>query len=140
MATYEGRCHCGLLGYSYVTDVPPAAWSVRACQCSFCRAHGARCTSDPNGSARFRIGKTESLVRYQFALHTADFLLCRHCGVYVAAVLSSERGMFTTINLNALDPAPPDLPSAEPVSYEGESREQRVARRERRWTPVRGVV
>jgi hypothetical protein len=113
---------------------------VRACQCSFCRAHAARCTSDPNGSVRFHLAKPEALVRYRFALRTAEFLVCGICGVYLAAVLRSERGTFATVNLNALTRTVPDLPPAEPVSYESEAGEQRVARRESRWTPVSGAV
>lgn len=84
----------------------------------------------------FRIASSGALVRYAFALRTAEFLLCRHCGVYLAAVLSSARGRFATINLNALARTPPDLPPGEPVSYDAETREERIARRERRWTPV----
>lgn len=137
---YEGRCHCGALGFSYTTNLPANSWSVRACQCSFCRAHAARCTSDPKGSVRFRIDKPSALVRYYFALRTAEFLLCGSCGVYLAAVVSTQRGRFSTVNLNTIARTIPDLPSAEPVSYESESREQRIARRASRWTPVLGAV
>ena len=135
-ASYEGRCHCGALGFSYTTNVPANGWSVRACQCSFCRAHAARCTSDPNGSVRFDVAKPDALVRYSFALRTAEFLLCGICGVYLGAVLSTQLGTFATVNLNTLTRTIPNLPVAEPVSYEAESNEQRVARRESRWTPV----
>ncbi len=138
--TYEGRCHCGAVGYSFTTNLPADAWPVRACQCSFCRGHGARCTSDPDGAVRFLINRPNALVRYAFALRTAEFLLCGFCGVYLAAVLSTPRGTFATVNLNALVSGIPDLPSAEPVSYESESREQRIARRKSRWTPVLGAV
>jgi hypothetical protein len=113
---------------------------VRACQCSFCRAHAARCTSDPDGCVDFHVAKPDALVRYSFGLRTAEFLLCGSCGVYLAAVLSSERGTFATVNVNTFTSTIPDLPAAEPVSYEAESREQRVARRERGWTPVVGGV
>lgn len=140
MASHEGRCHCGAIGFSYEADLSAAMWSVRACQCSFCRAHGARCTSDPRGSIRFRVSEPDALVRYSFALRTADFLLCRQCGVYIAAIISTERGRFATVNVNALASAPPDLASAEPISYDSESRAERVARRESRWTPVLGDV
>jgi hypothetical protein len=136
--TWEGRCHCGAVGFAYTTRLAPAAWSVRACQCAFCRAHGACCTSDPEGSVRFRIAGPDAVVRYAFALRTAEFLLCRTCGVYVAAVVSTERGAFATVNLRMLTTPIPDLPPATPVSYESESREERIARRRRRWTPVSG--
>ncbi len=138
--SYEGQCHCGAIGFSYTTSLLPSRWSIRACPCSFCRAHGARCSSDPSGSVRFRISKPNALVRYSFALRTAEFLLCRHCGAYIAAVLSTERGSFTTVNLNTLSPVVPDLPPSDLVSYNSESREERVARRESRWTPVLGAV
>jgi hypothetical protein len=140
LPSYEGRCHCGALAFSYATRLPSAAWSVRACQCSFCRSHGARCTSDPEGSTRFGAAEADALVRYRFGLRTADFLLCRRCGVYLAAVLSGGRGTFATVNLNALQDLPPDLPAAEPVTYDAETREQRVLRRERSWTPVSGAI
>jgi hypothetical protein len=138
--SYEGRCHCGALAFSYSTDVPAHAWSVRACQCSFCRAHAARYTSDPNGSVRFHIAKADALVRYTFSLRTAEFLLCGACGVFLAAVLSGERGSYAAINLNALTQPLPTLPSAESVSYDAESFEERAKRRERRWAPVLGAA
>lgn len=138
--SYQGQCHCGAIGFSYTTEFSPSNWSVRACQCSFCRSHGARCTSDPSGSVHFRISKPTALVRYSFALRTAKFLLCRHCGVYIAAVISTDHASFTTVNLNTLSAVPPDLPAPDPVSYDSESREERVARRGSQWTPVLGPL
>ncbi len=134
--TYRGECHCGALGYAYTTSVDPSAWPVRSCQCSFCRRHAARCTSDPAGTLRFMHRKAEQLVRYRFALETADFLLCRSCGVYLGAVIATERGRFGIVNLNALAEAPPSLGPATPVRYDDEARSDRVDRREQVWTPV----
>jgi hypothetical protein len=138
--SYEGSCHCGAIGFSYVTDMSPESWSVRACQCSFCRAHGARSTSDPGGSLRFVVSKPRELQRYRFGFHTADFLLCRNCGVYVGAVVATSRGSFGIVNLNALASEPSGLPPPAAVSYEAESRGERVRRREQRWTPLEGDV
>ena len=53
MKTWPGSCHCGAIGYDYATEVPPPDWSIRACQCAFCRAHDALSTSDPKGEIRF---------------------------------------------------------------------------------------
>ena len=58
---------------------------------AFCRAHGARTTSDPNGAMRIRIRDSEKLQRYRFGLKTADFLICRACGVFVGALMDEER-------------------------------------------------
>ena len=83
---HPGRCHCGALGFVLTSTTPPAEWQIRACQCAFCRAHAALSLSDPRGSLRFVHADPSRLQRYQFALRTADFLLCRECGVYIAAV------------------------------------------------------
>ena len=136
MTTYSGRCHCGCIGFRYITSVPPDSWSLRICRCSFCRAHGARYVSDPAGTVDFVLTKPEFLVRYRFGSRTADFLLCRGCGVYVGARMTTAAGGFSIINVNALTIEPLNMPSAEPVTYDGESSEERVARREARWTPL----
>jgi len=136
---FEGRCHCGALGFTFRTSRPPDQWAVRACQCSFCRGHGARTVSDPKGSVTFQIIEASKLSRYRFGARSSDFLICRDCGVYVAALLTSGNGQFATLNINTIR-APLDVPQAVPVSYEGESDEQRLSRREERWTPVAEAV
>jgi hypothetical protein len=135
MNAFEGRCHCGAIGFTFRTSQPPGQWAVRACQCTFCRGHGARTVSDPKGSVTFRLTEGSRLSRYRFGARSADFLICRNCGVYVAALLASGNGQFATLNINAIRP-PLAVPEAVPVSYEGESAEQRLSRREERWTPV----
>ena len=131
--TFEGRCHCGAIGFSFRTAQTPDRWPVRACQCRFCLSHGARTTSDRHGSVIFHIVNPAKLHRYRFASRTADFLVCRDCGTYVAAVVASPRGQFATLNVNAIAGIA-GLPEANPVSYEGESAEQKRARREGRET------
>jgi hypothetical protein len=34
---YTGSCHCDAIGFHYVTSRDPSEWSVRVCQCRFCR-------------------------------------------------------------------------------------------------------
>ena len=138
-ARYAGACHCGAIGFEYTTTIPPADWSVRACQCAFCRAHDALSTSDPGGSIRFLANDASRLQRYRFALMTADFLLCTNCGVYIGAVIETETGRFGIVNTHSLAPVPEDIADVAPVSYEGEDTGGRVARREDRWTPVSAV-
>jgi len=137
---YRGQCHCGSVSYLYATELAPANWPVRACQCSFCRRHGALSTSDPAGSVEFTIADPTSLIRYQFGKRIADFLICGRCGIYVAAVMESPRGRFAVINLNTLAPIPAKLPAPGPMNYDAETPEQRTARREQRWTPVIGTI
>lgn len=137
--SFEGACHCGAIGFTYATAVPPDQWSIRACQCGFCRAHDALSTSDPGGRLSFRAADRSMLQRYRFALKTADFLLCRNCGVYIGAVIETPAGRFGILNTHALTPLPGNIAGVAPISYEGEDTGGRVARREERWTPVEAV-
>lgn len=139
MTAYEGQCHCGAIRMTYTSDIPVEAWSVRACQCTFCRLHGARSTSDPNGEVRFVVRDEEAVSRYAFGLRTAEFLLCRVCGGYLAAVMAPDGRRFATINANALRGLAA-LPETAPVTYDAETSEARIARRIARWTPVSGAL
>ena len=138
--TFAGGCHCGALGFSFQTALPVSEWSVRACQCGFCRAHGALTASDPSGRLAFHVKHGETLERYRFGLRTADFRLCRRCGVYIGAQIETARGAFGIVNTRALIPVPEGLPLAAKADYSSESTSDRVARREQRWTPLAKVL
>lgn len=137
---YEGSCHCGAIEYTYATALPVHKWIVQRCQCSFCRGHGACTTADPDGEMQLRFVHPEFLRRYRFGLRTVDFLACKECGTLVAAVLLSRRGAHSMINVNSLRERPKRLPAGKPVNHNGESAEERRARRARTWTPVSGPV
>jgi len=137
---YAGNCHCEAIGWKFQTDIEPSQWVVRSCQCSFCRTHGARCTSDPAGSVDIRGHEAGALMRYRFGLETADFLVCGKCGVYIGAMMESADGTFATLNLNALETSVGVQWDATPVFYDDEGSEGRIARRVSRWTPVATVT
>lgn len=135
-ASLAGRCHCGNLEVSFATRQRPEQLEVRACACSFCARHGARCVSDPGGEVRITVHDPRALIRYRFALETADFLVCGRCGIYVAAVLAAAGGRYAIINVNALDEAARCTRPPVAVRYDAESEAERRARRAARWTPV----
>jgi hypothetical protein len=128
---HTGRCHCGTVRFALET---PHALAPRACQCGFCRRHGARTVTDPSGSAVLALGPETR--RYRFASGSADYLLCGRCGIYAGALTQIGGALYATLNLNAFDEAHPEL-AAVPVSYDGESAEAKAARRRARWTPAR---
>ena len=128
---YQGRCHCGAIRFAFQTERP---FAPRACQCSFCRKHGARTVSDPAGSARLILGAETR--HYRFGESVSDVLLCGRCGVYVGAASEIDDRLYVMLNLNAFDDPRWEL-EATPVSYEGEAREARIERRRERWTPAR---
>jgi len=135
----SGSCHCGNLTLSFESRWPPEELPVWTCECSFCRLHGARTTSDPEGRVSIHVKEPGQLSRYRFGLAIADFLVCRRCGVYVAALISgaSPEERRATINLTTLAEANrfTRAPSSI-VSYMGESAAARLERRKRNWTPV----
>lgn len=135
---FEGACHCHALGFVYHTGVAVGQWRVRACQCSFCRAHRVLTTSDPAGRLEFVIREPALARRYRFGLRTTDFMVCARCGVYVGARIEAGQGAYGIINVRALSPMPAGVPEPMPMTYEGEDVSQRVQRREARWTPCVG--
>ena len=112
---------------------------MRACACSFCRRHGVRTVSDPAGRIEFVVHDPRHLSRYTFGLRTAEFLVCRNCGVYVGAITDDAGSAYAIVNINALQTPEVFAQAAVPVSYDRESEAERRARRRDRWTPARVV-
>lgn len=134
--SHAGGCHCGNLRYELVTTLPLAELPLRACQCGFCKAHGARSTSDPAGRIRFSVKDATQLTRYRFGLRTADFLVCARCGVYVGALMREGEAAWAIVNANTLDAAAQLAQPAMPMDYGAEDAAQRLARRKQRWSPA----
>lgn len=133
---YEGGCHCGNLAFVFNASAPLETLGLRADQCSFCRAHGARNTSDPDGATSITVRDAKALLRYRFGLRTADFLTCRRCGVYIGALMEDGGKSWFTVNVNAFRATPRDNFPIVPVDYESEDVPARIARRKQKWTPV----
>ncbi len=135
--TYLASCHCGNLSARYECSASTGALTLRACGCGFCRKHNARTTSDPNGQADIVVRDPAALTRYRFGQHTADFLVCGNCGVYLGALFTDADGAaYATLNANTFANAQalPDM--AETVHYDKESASEKNARRRVRWTPA----
>jgi hypothetical protein len=135
--TYAGACHCRNLEVRLESDKTPPELGVRTDSCSFCRKHHGVYTSDPSGELHIGF-RDESLVqRYRFGTKTADFLICRVCGVFVAACMAEPA--LAVLNVNVLDARDAFLERPIQVAdLDNETLEQRLARRRARWTPVLG--
>ena len=133
---FAGGCHCGNVTFTFEASQPLKTLGLRADQCSFCRAHGARNTSDPNGTISISVRNAGALLRYRFGLETADFLICRRCGVYIGALMEDEGDSWFTVNVNAFRRPPRDDFPLAPVDYDAEGAAARIARRKELWTPV----
>jgi hypothetical protein len=133
--SYPGACHCRNLELTFDSDKTPLELGLRADTCSFCAKHNALYTSDPTGELRIVSRDARLVERYRFGTKTADFLLCKSCGVFVAAYL--PEASVAVVNVNVLEARGAFLVNeVQVVAFEGESPAQRVARRTARWTPV----
>jgi hypothetical protein len=96
--------------------------------------------TDTSGEVRFEFQHPELLRRYRFALRTGDYLLCRECGCFIAAVVLTGQGGRAAVNINTLRAPPQGLRPGKLVMPEVDSVDGRRARRARSWTPVVGPV
>jgi hypothetical protein len=134
-ASIHGRCHCGNL--SYALGWPSAsAPTLRACGCDYCSRHGALWTSHPAAAVTLTILVPELVLPYRFGTASADFLVCRRCGILTLTRCALDDGQRTVVNANTFE----DWPLLEcpriATDFDGEDRQQRLARRQRNWSPL----
>ena len=133
---HRGGCHCGNLRLNLRLSQPPVETRLRACGCSFCRAHNTRTTSDPLGSVEIWADDWSLVQSYRFGSGTAEFLICKRCGVYIGAIGDTAAGMRAVINTACLDDRAAFTAEPSPTDHEGETTEDRLARRAANWTPA----
>ena len=132
---YEGQCHCGAIRGVLHATRPAAELQVRSCQCGFCTRHGAMTVSDPAGRAVFDIERA-ALTTYQFGTRTGTSLICARCGMYAGVMLEDGGQVWSVLNVRGLAIAQFKDRTPEPVVYDGETPQARIARRKAKWTPT----
>ncbi len=133
---HRGGCHCGNLRVRLRLTRPPLENRVRSCACSFCRTHATRTVSDAEGSFEVWADDWTLVEPYRFGSRTADYLVCRRCGVYVGAVCDTAAGTRAVANTNVLDDRASFTQQAAHPDYDGEATDARLARRAANWTPT----
>jgi hypothetical protein len=103
MNNLRGSCHCGRLSVVFSTALDAAQLHPRACDCSFCRKHGAAYISDPAGHLVIHATEPGALREYRQGSHTARLLLCGHCGVVVGVVFDDAGRTYGAVNAACLD-------------------------------------
>ncbi|MGZ3444033.1 MAG: GFA family protein [Myxococcaceae bacterium] len=132
----EGGCHCGLLRVAFTTSKRPTELALRACQCTFCRRHGGLTTSDPEGEVVLTVAEVPGGGWYRFGMGLTDFWVCPRCGVYVGAYVEVGGQGRAVVNTRALDAAAEFTQTPAPMDYGQETREGRLERRGRVWSPA----
>jgi hypothetical protein len=101
MPRLEGGCHCGNIAVHVGLERAPDTYAPRACDCEFCRRHGAAWLSDPHGSLSIEIRAGRDASWYAQGDRLAEMLLCRNCGVLIGALWREQR-LYGVVNAHAL--------------------------------------
>jgi hypothetical protein len=133
---HSGQCHCGSIHIELTSDRSPHEQVLGACQCSFCRKHNARTFSDPAAHVTLTALEPAQLQLYSFGLMTAEQIICRRCGVYVAMTLTDGPAVWSVINIDTMHDRALFNRVPEPRDYDAEDRASRIARRKARWIPT----
>jgi hypothetical protein len=134
MHALSGSCHCGNIRLDLQLTRAPADCQPRACDCDFCRMHGASYVSDSAGTLQLRIRDPEATGRYRQGSGRAELVLCRNCGVLIGAVCAIEEQLYGTVNARVLD-AYAQFAAAQTVSPRTLSESDKVRRWQQLWFP-----
>jgi hypothetical protein len=92
--------------------------------------------SDPDGLFEVWADDWSLVENYRFGTCTCDFLICRHCGVFIAAVSEMTAGTRAVVNANCLNDRDRFTSMPKVHDFEGETIETRSSRRMANWMPA----
>ncbi|HOX71661.1 MAG: hypothetical protein WAS23_09960 [Dokdonella sp.] len=129
----SGSCHCGNISFLLTLEPGTVEIPARACSCSFCVKHGGVWTGSPTAKLQVRTRGPDQVNPYRFGTRTAEFHVCRQCGV-VPVVTSTIGGrVHAVVSVNAMDDAAASLLRRSEASFDGEGEGERLERRARHW-------
>lgn len=133
MPRIRGACHCGNVDYELEWPSDPPVIPVRACDCSFCRKHGAAWTSDPGAGLRVAVHDAGEITVYRFGTSTADFHVCSRCGIVPFVSCNLDGRTYAVVNVNTFHDAEDLRMTRSPASFGDEVTADRLERRRRNW-------
>ncbi|MFN2644259.1 MAG: GFA family protein [Burkholderiales bacterium] len=131
----QGKCHCGNISFTLDWRPEPVEIPARACSCTFCQKHGGVWTSCPGGALKVSIADTARVSRYEFGTKTAQFHICNACGVVPLVTSRIDGRLYAVVSVNAFENVDASLLRRAPISFDAETEETRLARRQRGWIP-----
>ena len=129
----HGKCHCRNISFALDWKPEPSEIPVRACTCSFCTKHGGVWTSCPTGSLKVTVKDSSLVSKYSFGTETAHFHICSTCGIVPAVTSRIDNRLYAGVSVNAFEGLDPALLRRASATFDGESEEARLMRRERNW-------
>jgi len=103
MHSLAGGCHCGNIRAELQLPRESHAFAPRACDCDFCRKHGAAYVSDPQAALTLRVLDEQLAGTYRQGSGQAEMLFCRQCGVLVGALLRAAGQLYGVVNTRVFD-------------------------------------
>ena len=131
----RGSCHCRNIRVTFDWPGSESAIPVRACGCGLCTKHRAAWTSHPEARFWLRIADESLVTQYRFGTKTADFHVCHTCGAIPIVTCMIEGSRYAVLNVNTFDDVDRSGLVETATDFEGETTENRLARRRRSWTP-----
>jgi hypothetical protein len=81
------------------------------------------------------VANEDDVSRYMFGTRTATFHICKGCGVVPVVTSDIDARTYAVVSVNAFENVPAALLDRSPVSFDGEGKGERLARRARHWIP-----
>lgn len=106
MNKIKGGCHCGNVIFVIDTALRPGDFEPRACDCGFCTKHRASWLSDPKGKLVVSVRDESGISKYRQGSGSAEFMLCRECGVLLGAFHDDGGTVLGAVNSKAVEGAP----------------------------------
>lgn len=132
MNELKGSCHCGNVELTLFTRQSERTLAPRRCGCSMCRRHAASWISDPEARLELRYRDQSRLSMYRFGHGTSCWIVCARCGVLTAAIARIEGRPRAVVRSQTMVDHVFSAPEVA-MDFEGESDEERLARRARTW-------
>jgi hypothetical protein len=129
----HGKCHCGNIAFDLTWEPDPKEIPVRACTCSFCVKHGGVWAANPDAKLQVSVDDPALVSRYEFGTKTAEFLICRRCGVVPVATSRIDGRLYAVVSANAFEGVDESLLRRGSANFDGEGEDSRLSRRARNW-------
>jgi hypothetical protein len=129
----RGKCHCGNISFSLGWEPDPVEIPANACTCSFCTKHGGVWAAHPGGVLEVVVRDSSLVSKYAFGTGTAEFHVCARCGVVPLVTSNIEGHVYAVVSVNSFEGVDPTLLRRVSRSFDGEGKEDRLARRKRNW-------
>ena len=135
MRTIHGKCHCGNIEFELLWPGTDARIPVRACSCTFCVKHGGVYTSHPDAELRAHFVSPPLVSNYAFGTRTATFHVCVTCGAVPFVTSTIDGNEYAVVNVNTFEDVDRNELDSSVTDFDGESVDDRLERRRRRWIP-----